>query len=137
MGEKLFTSSFLLYISVLPDIKYNNSSNYQNKQGTDNRDHYHNDYTCKIHVCKFTMKPSLFVQHVKELKKNRVTHLPLELPLPNSLLRKSVSEYLMKHPVFNALPSDQGKQPNTDSEAFSKHCLQEVSFKLLQQSLKT
>ena len=46
-------------------------------------------------------------------------------------------EYLMKHPVFNARPSDEGKHPNILEEAFFKHNWQELVFKLPQQLART
>jgi hypothetical protein len=43
----------------------------------------------------------------------------------------------MKHPVYSALPSDQGKHPNIDAVAFSKHALQELAFNVFQQLANT
>ncbi|GKD86983.1 ribonuclease H-like domain-containing protein [Tanacetum coccineum] len=43
--------------------------------------------------------------------------------------RKSVSEYLMKQPVFNARPSDHGKHLVIEAYAFSKHALHKLEFK--------
>lgn len=63
--------------------------------------------------------------------------LPLFLRLTAIGLRKSVSEYLMKHPVFNARPSDQGKHFNIDTDAASKQVLQELAFNVLQQFANT
>ena len=71
------------------------------------------------------------------VKNKNAIHLPPELPFSCSLLRKSVSEYLMKHPVFNALPSDQGKHPNIEEDAFSRQALQDLVSKLLQQLART
>jgi hypothetical protein len=64
-------------------------------------------------------------------------YLPLELSFSTSLLRKSVSEYLMKHPVLSARPSEKGKHPTIEEDACSRHALQELESKVLQQSART
>lgn len=63
--------------------------------------------------------------------------LPLEFPFPGIGLRKLVSEYLMKHPVLRARPSDEGKHRKMEADAFSKQARQEVASIVLQQSAKT
>lgn len=66
-----------------------------------------------------------------------IIKVPLDLLFPGIGFRKLVSEYLMKHPVFSALPSDQGKHPNKEFDAFWKHALQELAFSDFQQSART
>lgn len=93
----------------------------------------------------------IIVENRNAREKNMKLFLPLELPFPCAVfkfpfpcvvlkipfpcvrlrlpftcvgLRKLVSEYLMKHPAFSARPSDRGKHPKIDADAFSKQALQ-------------
>nr|GMD95468.1 hypothetical protein Iba_chr15aCG12590 [Ipomoea batatas] len=76
-----------------------------------------------------------------ELNNNIVINIILPLededPVDGTELRKLVSEYLMKQPVYNARASDQGRHFNMDLAACSKHLRQPLAFTVFQQFAKT
>lgn len=83
---------------------------------------------------KFSFK-YFYVWFEKLINKDFV--LPFETLLFDYLVKKLMFEYLMKHPVLIAYPSNEGKHLSIVEDVFFKHNSQELVFKLSQQLART